>query len=148
MLLKAQEDINQYDYKKMMSDFETETRHKKIINGIKNKWRIASTKYLEKVDLIKDRNKKLDKKRQREYKKRYKEKELSIQNQLEQKKYEILEKKKNMAEAIRKKNEDAAKNLEKFHELQEKERLKVEKEKMNKSKKLLFIIYFYYSEIN
>ena len=76
MLLKAQEDINQYDYKKMMSDFETETRHKKIINGIKNKWRIASTKYLEKVDLIKDRNKKLDKKRQREYKKRYKEKEV------------------------------------------------------------------------
>jgi hypothetical protein len=148
MLLKAQEDINQYDYKKMMSDFETETRHKKIINGIKNKWRIASTKYLEKVDLIKDRNKKLDKKRQREYKKRYKEKELSIQNQLEQKKYEILEKKKNMAEAIRKKNEDAAKNLEKFHELQEKERLKVEQDTMNKSKKLLFIIYFYYSEIN
>ena len=148
MLLKAQEDINQYDYKKMMSDFETETRHKKIINGIKNKWRIASTKYLEKVDLIKDRNKKLDKKRQREYKKRYKEKELSIQNQLEQKKYEILEKKKNMAEAIRRKNEDAAKNLEKFHELQEKERLKVEQDTMNKSKKLLFIIYFYYSEIN
>ena len=148
MLLKAQEDINQYDYKKMMIDFETETRHKKIINGIKNKWRIASTKYLEKVDLIKDRNKKLDKKRQREYKKRYKEKELSIQNQLEQKKYEILEKKKNMAEAIRKKNEDAAKNLEKFHELQEKERLKVEQDTMNKSKKLLFIIYFYYSEIN
>ena len=148
MLLKAQEDINQYDYKKMISDFETETRHKKIINGIKNKWRIASTKYLEKVDLIKDRNKKLDKKRQREYKKRYKEKELSIQNQLEQKKYEILEKKKNMAEAIRKKNEDAAKNLEKFHELQEKERLKVEQDTMNKSKKLLFIIYFYYSEIN
>ena len=148
MLLKAQEDINQYDYKKMMSDFETETRHKKIINGIKNKWRIASTKYLEKVDLIKDRNKKLDKKRQREYKKRYKEKELSIQNQLEQKKYEILEKKKNMAEAIRKKNEDAAKNLEKFHELQEKERLKIEQDTMNKSKKLLFIIYFYYSEIN
>ena len=148
MLLKAQEDINQYDYKKMMSDFETETRHKKITNGIKNKWRIASTKYLEKVDLIKDRNKKLDKKRQREYKKRYKEKELSIQNQLEQKKYEILEKKKNMAEAIRKKNEDAAKNLEKFHELQEKERLKVEQDTMNKSKKLLFIIYFYYSEIN
>ena len=148
MLLKAQEDINQYDYKKMMSDFETETRHKKIINGIKNKWRIASTKYLEKVDLIKDRNKKLDKKRQREYKKRYKEKELSIQNQLEQKKYEILEKKKNITEAIRKKNEDAAKNLEKFHELQEKERLKVEQDTMNKSKKLLFIIYFYYSEIN
>ena len=83
-----------------------------------------------------------------EYKKRYKEKELSIQNQLEQKKYEILEKKKNMAEAIRKKNEDAAKNLEKFHELQEKERLKVEQDTMNKSKILLFIIYFYYSEIN
>ena len=41
--------MNDYDYKKMMIDFETETRHKKIINGIRNKWRIASSKYYEKI---------------------------------------------------------------------------------------------------
>ena len=41
--------MNDYDYKKMMIDFETETRHKQIINGIRNKWRIASSKYYEKI---------------------------------------------------------------------------------------------------
>ena len=54
--------MNDYDYKKMMIDFETETRHKKIINGIRNKWRIASSKYSEKIKSIKIENKKADKK--------------------------------------------------------------------------------------
>lgn len=135
MLLKTQEEINNYDYRKMMMDFETETRHKKIMNGIRNKWRLASSKFLEKVDSIKDRNMKLDKKKQKEYKKRYKAKELSIQNQLELKRNEKLEKKKNMAEAFRKRNEDVEKNLEKFHQIQEEQRLKVEQDTMQKSKK-------------
>ena len=38
-----------------------------------------------------------------------------------------------MAEIIKKKNEDAAKNLEKFHKMQEEERLKLEEEKFKKS---------------
>ena len=135
MLLKTQEEINNYDYRKMMMDFETETRHKKIMNGIRNKWRLASSKFLEKVDSIKDRNMKLDKIKQKEYKKRYKAKELSIQNQLELKRNEKLEKKKNMAEAFRKRNEDVEKNLEKFHQIQEEQRLKVEQDTMQKSKK-------------
>ena len=49
--------MNDYDYKKMMIDFETETRHKKIINGIRNKWRIASSKYSEKIKSINIENK-------------------------------------------------------------------------------------------
>ena len=48
--------MNNYDYRKMMIDFETETRHKKIINGIRNKWRVASSKYLEKINTIKIEN--------------------------------------------------------------------------------------------
>ena len=40
----------------MMSDFETESRHKKYLNGIKNKWRAASCKYLERVEYMKNRS--------------------------------------------------------------------------------------------
>lgn len=136
MLLKHQEEINNYDYKKMMKDFETETRHKKYINSIRNRWRLASSKYLEKVDSIKDKNMQSVKKKQKEFNKRFRAKELSIQKQLELKKNEKLEKKKNMAEAIRKKNEDAAKNLEKFRQIQEEERLKVEHATFEKSKQI------------
>ena len=80
--------MNNYDYRKMMLDFETETRHKKIINGIRNKWRVASSKYLEKINTIKIENKKAEQKKEKDYKKRFKAKELSIKNQLELNKLE------------------------------------------------------------
>ena len=57
-----------------MSDFEAETRHKNILNGIKNKWRVASSKYQEKIQNIKIANKKADNKKQRDYKKDIKQK--------------------------------------------------------------------------
>ena len=57
--------MNNYDYRKMMLDFETETRHKKIINGIRNKWRVASSKYLEKINTIKIENKKAEQKKKK-----------------------------------------------------------------------------------
>ena len=94
--------MNDYDYKKMMIDFETETRHKKIINGIRNKWRIASSKYYEKIKSIKVENKKADKKKQIDFKKRYKAKELSIKNQLELNKLEKFEEKNKRAEFLKK----------------------------------------------
>ena len=133
MLIKNQQKINEYDYKSMMKNFESETRHKKFLNGIKNKWRAASCRYKEKVALIKIKNEKLNRMRDRAFKKKYLQKENAIKNQLEQKKFEKLEAKRKMAEIIKKKNEDAAKNLEKFHKMQEEERLKLEEDTFQKS---------------
>ncbi len=146
MLIKNQQRINEYDYRKMMKDFESESRHKKYLNGIRNKWRAESCKYKEKIAFIKTRNEKLYKMRDKAFKKRYKEKENSIKNQLELKNYEKLEKKKRMAEEFKKKNEDAAKNLERFHKMQEEERLKVEQDTFQRSISFfLYIIFNYYS---
>lgn len=117
----------------MMIDFETETRHKKIINGIRNKWRIESSKYSEKIKSIKQENKKADKKKQIDFNKRYKAKQLSINNQLEMNKLEKLEEKNRRAEFLKKKSEDVEKNLEKFHQKLEEERLRVEENIMKKS---------------
>ena len=133
MLIKNQQKLNEYDYKSMMKNFESESRHKKFLNGIKNKWRAASCRYKEKVALIKIKNEKLNKMRDRTFKKKYLQKEKAIKNQLEQKKFEKLEAKRKMAEIIKKKNEDAAKNLEKFHKMQEEERLKLEEDTFQKS---------------
>ena len=138
MLIKDQQRINKYDYQKMMKDFESETRHKKYLNNIKNKWRAASCRYKEKIEFIRIKNEKLDKMRDRAFKKRYKEKEKAIKNQLELKNNEKLEEKKRMAEDLRRKNEEAAKNLEKFHRMQEEERLRIEEDTFLKS--ILFIL--------
>ena len=43
-----------------------------------------------------------------------------------------------MAEDLRRKNEEAAKNLEKFHKMQEEERLRIEEDTFLKS--ILFIL--------
>lgn len=134
MLIKHQQRINEYDYKTMMKNFESESRHKKYLNGIKNKWRAASCKYKEKVEFIKMKNEKLNKMRDKEYKRRYLKKENSIKNQLELKKNEKLEEKRRLAEIFKKKNEEAAKNLEKFHKLQEEERIRLEEDTFQKSK--------------
>ena len=34
----------------MMLDFEAESRHKKVLNGIRNKWRNISSKYSQKIN--------------------------------------------------------------------------------------------------
>jgi hypothetical protein len=133
MLIKNQQKLNEYDYKSMMKNFESESRHKKFLNGIKNKWRAISCRYKEKVAFIKIKNEKLNKMRDRAFKKKYLQKENAIKNQLEQKKFEKLEAKRKLAEIIKKKNEDAAKNLEKFHKMQEEERLKLEEDTFQKS---------------
>ena len=133
MLIKNQQRINDYDYKSMMKNFESESRHKKFLNGIRNKWRAASNKYKEKEELIKIKNEKLNKMRDKAFKIRYLKKENAIKNQLELKNYEKQEEKRRLAELLKKKNEDAAKNLEKFHKMQEEERLKLEEDTFQKS---------------
>ena len=133
MLIKNQQKINDYDYKTMMKNFESESRHRKYLNGIKNKWRAASCKYKEKVELIKIKNEKLNKMRDKAFKKKYLQKENSIKIQLVLKKSEKLEDKKRLAEIIKKKNDDAARNLERFHKMQEEERIKLEEDTFQKS---------------
>ena len=123
----------------MILDFEAESRHKKVLNGIRNKWRNISSKYSQKIKAIKVENKKADKKRLNDFKKRYKAKELSIKNQLELNMYEKLEERKKKAEFSKKKNEDVANNLKRFHEELEEERLKVEESTMKKSNIIIFI---------
>ena len=131
---------NKYDYKKMMDDFDLETRRKKMFNGIRSKWQSISKGYLEKIEEMKLKNEKLYKERNRKFKQKIKKKELAIKNQMELKNQRLQEKKKEQEEYSKKKMDDVLKNLEEYNKSEEEKRLKLEQETFEKSNK-----YFYYN---
>ena len=97
---------NEYDYKKMMDDFELETRRKKMFNGIRNKWQEISKGYMEKIEEMKIKNEKLYKERNKKFKQKIRKKELAIKSQIELKNQKLLEKKKEQEEYSKKKMDD------------------------------------------
>ena len=118
---------NEYDYKKMMDDFDLETRRKKLHNGIRNKWSQLSKLYTEKVEEMKAKNERLYKERDRAFKKKIKLKEISRMKQLKIKNEKMMEDKKKAIEQGKRKCDDLMKNLEEYNKKQEEERLQLEK---------------------
>ena len=118
----------------MMDDFEMEARRRKMLNGLKNKWNEMSKVYNEKIEDMKSKNAKLFKQRDREFKKKLKNKEMSIMRQLQLKNEKILEERKKAMEIGKKKSLDVLKNLEDYNKKQEEERLKLEQDTFLKCK--------------
>ena len=94
MILEDQRRINEYDYNKMIEDFELESRHNKILRGIRNKWRSVSAMHDEKVEEMKIKTEKMFKKKDKEFKNKLLMKEQVIKRQLEMKKRMLSEEKK------------------------------------------------------
>ena len=76
----------------MMDDFDLETRRKKILNGIKNKWQEISKGYYERIEEMKLKNEKMYKERNQKFKQKLKKKDLAIKNQIQLKNQKMLEK--------------------------------------------------------
>ena len=134
LIIEEQIKKNEYDYKKMMDDFDLETRRKKIYNGIKNKWEEVSKGYMEKIEEMKLKNEKMYKERDRKFKLKLRKKEQSIKKQIELKKEKLLQKKKEQEEITKKKSDDVLKNLEEYNKKQEEKRLKLEQDTFQKCK--------------
>ena len=79
-LLENARKVNEFDYNKMMSDFESESRHKKILLGIRQKWRAVSCSYKEKLQNLKRLNEKTYKEKSKNLQKKLKKKEEVIKN--------------------------------------------------------------------
>ena len=133
MILENARKVNEFDYNKMMSDFESESRHNKIINGIKQKWRAVSCSYKEKVENIKKLNEKMVKERSRNLLKKLKKKEKSLQMSIQSKQEAKNVEKQKMIEQMALKENEAKLNIQNFLEQQEKERLQVEQDTELKS---------------
>ena len=137
-MLQDQKRINDYDYKKMLDDFELEARHNKILRGIRDKWRSISALHDEKVEEMKVKTEKMYRKKDKEFKKKLLRKEEIIKKQLELRKQLLSEEKKRREEITKKKVDDVRKNLRDFKNMEEQKRLIVEKEIFGKSKIILF----------
>lgn len=131
---------NEYDYKKMMSDFDLEARRNKILNDIKNKWKTINIQYNERIEEMKIKNENLYKKRDKEFKKKLLKKEMAVQKQIDLKNEKLQEEKKRMEEITKKKCDDVLKNIQQYNEQQEKKRLQLEKNTFLKSN-LLYKLY-------
>ena len=138
MILEDQRRINEYDYNKMIEDFELESRHNKILRGIRNKWRSVSAMHDEKVEEMKIKTEKMFKKKDKEFKNKLLMKEQVIKRQLEMKKRMLSEEKKRREMITKKKVDDVNKNLKDFQIMEEQRRLIVEKEIFGKSKENIF----------
>ena len=142
--------MNEYDYKKMIDNFDLEARHNKILKDIKDKWSSLSALHDEKVENMKIKTEKIYKNKYIELKKKLKRKEEIIQKQLEMRKNMREEEKKKREEITKKKVDDVYKNLNEFKIIEEEKRLILEKETFDKSNliKNLLIVFNYYSESN
>ena len=135
-LLEEQKHINEYDYKKMMENFDLEARHNKILKDIKDKWSSLSALHDEKVENMKIKTEKLYKQKDRELKKKLLRKDQVIKRQLEMRRNMMEEEKRKREERTKKKVDDVAKNLIEFKNMEEKKRLILEKETFDKSNSL------------
>ena len=133
MILENARRVNEFDYNKMMSDFESESRHNKILNGIKQKWRAVSSQYREKVDNIRKQNEKLFRDRSRNLLRKLKKKEQSLQMSIASKQEAKSEEKKGMIMQLSQKENEAKLNVQNYLYKQEQNRLRVEQDTELKS---------------
>ena len=132
--------MNDYDYKKMIENFEFQSRHNKILRGIKEKWSSLSVLHNEKVENMKIKTEKMYKKKDRELKKKLNKKEQITKRQLEIKKNILMEEKKKRDEITKKKVDSVQKNLTEYRNQEEQKRLVLERETLDKSNLILNII--------
>ena len=139
MMIEEQKHINEYDYKKMISNFEMESRHNRILKDIKEKWSSLSALHDEKVENMKIKTEKMYKKKDRDLKKKLLKKEEIIKKQLETRKNLLEQEKKKREEITKKKVDDVYKNLNEFKNKEEEKRLILEKETFDKCNLIIII---------
>ena len=125
--------INDYDYNKMLDNFELESRHQRIINGIKSKWKNIGLKYKEKLSEYKKQNEKMYKIKNKELQKKIREKDELLHRNIEMNKRLKSEERERKGNLMKQKTENASQNLEEFLSKQEEERLKLERNMFHKS---------------
>ena len=126
----------------MLDDLEFESRHQRILNSIKNKWKNIGNKYKEKVDEYKKQNEILYKKKNHALQKKLKEKDDLLLRNIEYKRKLKSEERKKIGNLMKQKIDNVNQNLEIYLNEQEEKRLKLERIMNNKSiiKLIIFLI--------
>jgi uncharacterized protein with von Willebrand factor type A (vWA) domain len=136
--MKKTAEINDYDYKKMIKDFETTQRFENHFKKLRKKWEEEGKKYQTSIEHMKEYREETYKKKNKDLVNRLNQKESLLITSLENKhKDKTKEKERAIAQLIEK-EKIAKENVEKYMEEQEKLRLIFEEE--THQKRILYIL--------
>ena len=131
--------MNDYDYNKMMSDFEFSTRHQAQLQKIKKKWQNVGKKYDETIQRMKEMREENYKKKNAALIKKLKKKDQVLLTALETTNKEKMSDRRKNILALMQREKSARENVERYLIEDEKNRLKFAEQINDKSKKTKFI---------
>ena len=135
--------MNDYDYNKMMSDFEFSTRHQAQLQKIKKKWQNVGKKYDETIQRMKEMREENYKKKNAALIKKLKKKDQVLLTALETTNKEKMSDRRKNILALMQREKSARENVERYLIEDEKNRIKFAEQINDKSKKKnLFNFYF------
>ena len=146
-IMKKTIEINNYDYKKMIKDFEANERFQNNYKRLKKKWEEENKKYQTSIEHMKEFTEQTYLKKNSDLMNKLNKKETLWITGLENQKIDKLKEKERLIEQMMKKEKIAKKNVEKFMELQEKLRLDFEKETNLKCNSNMHLIIFIFNNI-
>ena len=136
--MKKTAEINDYDYKKMIKDFETTQRFENHFKKLRKKWEEEGKKYQTSIEHMKEYREKTYKKKNNELVKKLNQKESLLITSLENKNKDKRREKGKAFSLLMEKEKLAKDNVVKFMEKQEKIRLIFEEE--TNEKRMSYII--------
>lgn len=132
--LKQAEKSNEYDYNKMLKDFQSEERYKTFARKTRNKWKSENKKYLIRLEQMKEKKEESYKIKRDNFLNEYLKKQKDIEQQLYKTRISKQGEWKKNSELMKKKEEQAKEKQRKKIEREEEDRLKVEDQIITKSK--------------
>ena len=124
--MKKTVEINDYDYKKMLKDFEITERFQNLNNKLRKKWKEENKKYQTSIEHMKEVREQNLMKKNKDLIKKLKEKDSIWLTGVEAKKKDKQKEKEKIIAEMTKKENTARKNVEKFMKDQERIRMNFE----------------------
>ena len=141
--MKKTAEINDYDYKKMIKDFEIYQRFENHIKQIKKKWKEEGKKFQTNIEHMKEYREKAYKMKNKELVNKLNHKESLLITSLEHKQKDKMKEKERAIAELMEKEKTAKENVEKYMEEQEKLRLIFQEETHQKRIFIYFIINYF-----
>ena len=141
--MKKTAEINDYDYKKMIKDFETTQRFENHFKKLKKKWEEEGKKYQTYIEHMKEFREETYKKKNKDLSNKLNQKESLLITSLENKQKDKMKEKESAIAQLMEKEKIAKENVEKFMEEQEKLRLIFEEETQQKRMYIYFYNFFF-----
>lgn len=139
-------EINDYDYQKMIKDFEMNARFENNKKKLRKKWKIFHEKYQTTIEHMKEYREQSYRQKKSALIKKLNKKENTLITSLENIRNDKLREKERIIAQMMEKEKIARENVEKFMEEQEQLRLDFQKETDERRKKIFFYnFYIYYS---